>query len=252
MKTLASLVLHFPRGFSTIKSARMAVDITGMRKPYHDKSTIFDIPHLVSKEPFAQFKAWFDEATNHDDIYEANAMHLATATKDGIPSGRVLLLKKFGPEGFTFFTNYGGRKAKELDSNPVAALTFYWEPLKKQVRVEGTVKRISEKESDEYFHSRPLSSQIAACASNQSQVIASREVLVEKEAELEEKYGGGEVRVPRPDWGGYVVVPSSVEFWQGQSTRMHDRIRFCRRTGGEEEEGTMQGVDGWVIERLSP
>lgn len=233
----------------------MAVDISGMRKPYHDKSTVFDIPDLVSKEPFGQFKAWFEEATNHSDIYEANAMHLATATPDGIPSGRVLLLKKFGPEGFTFFTNYQGRKARELDANPRAALTFYWEPLKKQVRVEGCVKRVSSSESTAYFHSRPLESQISACASHQSEVIFSKEELVEREEELGRKYGSGEVEVPRPDWGGYVVEPSCVEFWQGQSNRMHDRIRFRRRKDVEmEEEGVKdnQRGDGWIIERLSP
>merc|ERR1711936_606896 len=138
----------------------MAVDIGGMRKPYNDKSDIFDMENLVSKEPFEQFKAWFETASNHEAIYEANAMCLSTATADGRPSARMVLLKKYGPEGFTFFTNYGSRKAGELDANPRAALVFYWEALNRSIRVEGKVGRVPEQESNDYFHSRPLSSQI--------------------------------------------------------------------------------------------
>merc|ERR550517_531240 len=234
----------------------MAVDITGMRKPYHDKSDFFDFKDLVAKEPFGQFKAWFEVASKHEGIYEANAMCLSTATTDGCPSARMVLLKKFGPEGFTFFTNYTSRKARELDSNPTAALVFYWEPLNRSVRVEGTVTRLSEAESLEYFRSRPISSQIGACVSNQSQVIPDRAVLTEKEKELEAVYGeGGEDRqeVPKPDWGGYRVVPSVVEFWQGQSTRIHDRIRFRTSREGEvlDPAVSRQGEDGWIIERLA-
>jgi len=232
----------------------MAIDIGGMRKPYHDKSDFFDFKDLAAREPFGQFKAWFEEASKHDRIYEANAMCLSTATKDGFPSSRMVLLKKFGPEGFTFYTNYTSRKARELDSNPRAALVFYWEPLQRSVRVEGKVMRVKEEESLEYFHSRPISSQIGACVSNQSQVISSRNILTDKETELLAKYGDGEEPVPKPDWGGYRVAASMVEFWQGQSTRIHDRIRF-RRMGEEErvdETMTTRGEDGWVIERLAP
>ena len=148
----------------------MAVDIGGMRKPYHEKSDFFDFKDLVAKEPFEQFKGWFEEASKHSGIYEANAMCLSTATPDGIPSSRMVLLKKYGPEGFTFFTNYTSRKAQELDSNPRAALMFYWEPLQRSVRVEGRVARIEEEDSLAYFRSRPISSQIGACVSNQSKV----------------------------------------------------------------------------------
>ena len=156
---------------SSIANRRsMAVDIGGMRKPYHDKSDFFDFKDLVAKEPFEQFKSWFEEASKHSGIYEANAMCLSTATKDGFPSSRMVLLKKYGPEGFTFFTNYTSRKAQELDSNPKAALVFYWEPLQKSVRVEGDVLKIGEEESLAYFRSRPISSQIGACVSNQSKV----------------------------------------------------------------------------------
>ena len=250
---------------------KMSVDIGGMRKPYHDKSDYFDFKDLVAREPFDQFKAWFEDASKHEKIYEANAMCLSTATSDGIPSSRMVLLKKYGPEGFTFYTNYTSRKAGELDSNPRAALTFYWEPLQRSIRVEGKVMRVGEEESLAYFHSRPISSQIGACVSNQSkvgntsrptfsslianlQVIGTRSVLTDKEEELLSKYGNGEEPVPKPDWGGYRVVPHMVEFWQGQSTRIHDRIRFRKLKEGEEmDEKMMQkGENGWVIERLAP
>ena len=235
----------------------MAVDIGGMRKPYHDKSDVFDFEDLVSKEPFQQFKSWFEAASSNEAIYEANAMCLSTATADGVPSARMVLLKKFGPEGFSFFTNYTSRKAQELDSNPRAALVFYWEPLKRSVRVEGTVARLSEAESLQYFKSRPISSQIGACVSNQSQVIPDRAVLTDKESELVAVYGEDkEARqeVPKPDWGGYRVVPSVVEFWQGQSTRIHDRIRFRTSRDGEilDPAVSREGDDGWIIERLAP
>lgn len=225
------------------QTRKMSINIGGMRKPYHNQENTFDKSDLVSKDPIEQFRAWFDEATKHDKIEEANAMHIATATPDGIPSGRFVLLKGYGAEGFTFFTNYQGRKARELEANPRAALTFYWEPMKRQVRVEGTVERIGEKESTEYFRSRPLASQIAAVASHQSQVVEDRAVLLDRVDELTRRYSGeGSVgEVPKPDWGGYLVVPHSVEFWQGQSSRMHDRMLFRK-----------EGDGSWVIERLEP
>jgi len=229
------------------------VDIGHMRKPYHDANQIFDFDDLSSWEPFGQFKNWFEEASGHPEIYEANAMCLATASSEGLPSARMVLLKKFGPEGFTFFTNYQSNKAKNLDSNPNAALVFYWEKLNKSVRVEGRVVRVSEQESEEYFRSRPISSQIGASISNQSTVIASRAVLDRKEDELRSLGESGE-QIPRPDWGGYRVEPAMVEFWKGQTTRIHDRIRFRRPKNGEQinEEMTKHGKDGWLVERLAP
>jgi len=232
----------------------MSIDIGGMRKPYHDKSDYFDFKDLVAREPFDQFKAWFEDASKHEKIYEANAMCLSTATKDGFPSSRMVLLKKYGPEGFTFYTNYTSRKAGELDSNPRAALVFYWEPLQRSIRVEGKVMRVEEEESLDYFHSRPISSQIGACVSNQSKVISTRSVLTDKEEELLAKYGDGKEPVPKPNWGGYRVVPHMVEFWQGQSTRIHDRIRFRKMAEDEDvdEKMTQKGENGWAIERLAP
>jgi len=228
---------------------KMSVDIGGMRKPYNDKKDFFDVPDLVAKEPFGQFKAWFDDASKHEKIEEANAMCLATSTKDGFPSARMVLLKKYGVEGFTFYTNYTSRKADELDSNPRAALMFYWEPLKRSIRVEGKVARVPEEESRAYFQSRPKSSQIGAWVSDQSKVIEDRSVLTNKERELSETYKDTDT-LPHPThWGGYRVVPQTVEFWQGQSDRIHDRIRFRRTDEGNESSDE---TSGWVIERLAP
>jgi len=228
-------------------SRNMSVDIGGMRKPYNDKANTFDVTDLVSKDPFDQFKCWFDEATACDKIEEANAMCLATATADGFPSARMVLLKKYGPEGFTFYTNYTSRKADELESNPRAALVFYWEPLKRSVRVEGQVERVPTEESKAYFHSRPVSSQIGAWVSDQSKVIKDRTVLTDKESELTKKHADGSEPLPFPThWGGYRVIPRSIEFWQGQSTRIHDRIRFKKC------EEISEDKQNWAIERLAP
>lgn len=231
----------------------MSIDIGGMRKPYHDRGDCFDVKDLTARDPIGQFKAWFDEATAHSEIDEANAMCLATATRDGAPSARMVLLKKYGSEGFTFYTNYTSRKASDLDSNPRAALVFYWEPLKRSVRIEGQVEKVPEEESEAYFKSRPVSSQIGAWVSDQSKVIKDRSVLTDKEAELQAQCGEKGLDRP-PHWGGYRVVPQSVEFWQGQSTRIHDRIRFRLAQAGEsvDESTTARGEDNWLIERLAP
>ena len=193
----------------------------------------------VDSDPFRQFRVWFDDAVNAG-LLEPNAMTLATASRDGRPSARMVLLKGFDERGFVFYTNYESRKGRELVETPYAALIFFWGDLERQVRIEGTVERVATEESDLYFHSRPEGSQIGAVASHQSQVIASREVIEERVAELSEEYAGREI--PRPAyWGGFRVVPESIEFWQGRPNRLHDRLRYRR-----EDDGV------WVIERLSP
>ncbi|XP_003703175.2 pyridoxine/pyridoxamine 5'-phosphate oxidase isoform X1 [Megachile rotundata] len=237
----------------TTQETNYNIDIGGMRLKYKDKSETFTEDHLVSKEPIGQFKAWFEEACKTPQIFEANAMFLATATKDGIPSVRAVLLKGYGTDGFKFYTNYESRKGRELAENPNAALTFYWEPLRRGVRVEGKVKKTSAEDSDQYFNSRPYPSQIGSMASKQSTVIASRQTLMVKERELTAQFPEGQVK--RPEWwGGYIVVPHSVEFWQGQSDRLHDRIRFRRPKPKEKIDNVLvhQGDNGWVYERLSP
>jgi len=193
----------------------------------------------VDADPIRQFRRWFDEALAAG-IPEANAMTLATATADGVPSARIVLLKDLNDAGFAFFTNYDGRKAGELAANPRAALVFFWGQLERQVRVEGTVERVSDAESDAYFRTRPLGSQLGARASPQSAVLPDRETLERRVAALEKEFAGREVPRP-PNWGGYRVRPEVVEFWQGRPSRLHDRLVYRRQSGG-----------GWKVVRLAP
>lgn len=193
----------------------------------------------VDENPFEQFAQWMEEAMEEGGV-EVNAMTLATATSDGIPSARTVLLKGFDERGFVFYSNYGSQKGHELAENPHASLLFHWSKLGRQIRINGDVKRTSAEESEAYFHSRPTGSQIGAAVSHQSEVIPSREWLEERLKELEEEYGDQEVPLP-PYWGGFRVTPRSMEFWQGRPSRLHDRLRY-----------TLQPDGSWVIERLSP
>ncbi|RUS72112.1 hypothetical protein EGW08_020125 [Elysia chlorotica] len=229
--------------------------ISEMRKAYKGTTEIFDVGDLVSKDPFKQFLAWFEEASQVDSIREANAMSLATSTKDGIPSVRMVLMKGIDETGIYFYTNFQSQKAKELEENPNCSIMFYWEALNRSVRVNGVAERISEEESTKYFHSRPKASQIGACVSLQSQVISSRKVLDDRNEELTKKYSSDDTPVPKPDyWGGFKVIPSRFEFWQGQTNRLHDRIVFRKLQPNEEinSETTAEGSNGWFYERLMP
>jgi len=192
----------------------------------------------VAPDPVEQFRRWFDEALEAD-LHEPNAFVLATATRDGLPSARVVLLKGLDERGFVFYTNYEGRKGRELEDNPRAALLFYWGELERQVRIEGTVSRVSEEESDAYYASRPRGSRLGAWASEQSRVVEGREVLESRIGDLEAEYEGREVPRP-PFWGGYRVEPEAIEFWQGRENRLHDRIVYRRESGS------------WKTERLQP
>ena len=194
---------------------------------------------MMAEEPFAQFAVWFAEAAE-TDLLEPNAMTLATADENGRPSARLVLLKDFDEQGFVFYTNYESRKGRELAVNPWAALTFWWGNLQRQVRIEGWVERVSAEESDVYYNSRPLGSQIGAWASQQSQVIEDRAELEDRLAALEARFAVEEIVRP-PFWGGYRVVPTAVEFWQGGVNRLHDRFLYSRQADGS-----------WLIERLSP
>jgi pyridoxamine 5'-phosphate oxidase len=192
----------------------------------------------VDLNPFVQFSRWYDEAVR-SQVPEANAMALATATSEGKPSARMVLLKGFDDRGFVFFTNYEGRKSSELLTNPHAALLFYWNELERQVRLEGTVEKTSRQESEDYFNTRPLESRLGAWASRQSEVIPGRSDLEQKVGDLKERYAGREVPAP-PFWGGFRLQPEVFEFWQGRENRLHDRIRYSLQGGV------------WVIDRLSP
>jgi pyridoxamine 5'-phosphate oxidase len=193
----------------------------------------------VDPDPIVQFGRWYREA-EEAGLFQPDAMTLATATADGVPSARMVLLKGFDERGFSFFTNFDSRKARELDENPRAALVVYWAELRHQVRVTGRVERLSRDESEAYFRTRPHGSRLAAWASRQSRVIPSREVLEDEYRRLEAEYAEGGVPLP-PFWGGFRVVPDSVELWMGRPNRLHDRLRYSRRPDGS-----------WAIERLAP
>lgn len=212
------------------------MSIADLRLEY--KRTSLDLPDL-DPNPIDQFAVWFAEA-QAAEVPEGNAMTLATATADGVPSARIVLLKAFDARGFVFYTNYESAKGRDLDENPRAALTFFWPALERQVRIAGTVSQVSREESQRYFDSRPLGSRIAASASKQSEVLADRAVLEAEFAALQNAFQNGNVPLPRA-WGGYRVSPFEIEFWQGRPSRLHDRLRYVRQTD-----------ERWRIERLSP
>lgn len=213
----------------------MSKSIADIRKDYMLAS--FDESD-TAQNPFDQFTHWWNDAVQ-SNIDEVNAMTLATVTPHGTPSARIVLLKGYDKTGFVFFTNYLSDKGKELANNPTAALVFFWKELERQVRIEGTVEKVSNQENDAYFNSRPAGSKIGAWASHQSAVIEYRQVIEQNVHKYTEIFGTEDI--PRPDhWGGYKVIPNLMEFWQGRSSRLHDRIQY-RKT-----------ENVWVRERLSP
>jgi len=193
----------------------------------------------LARDPFRQFEKWFQEA-GAAKIPEPNAMVLTTATREGRPSVRTVLLKGLDGRGFVFYSNYESRKGRELEGNPRASLLFPWIALERQVIVEGAVAKVAREEAEAYFHSRPRLSQLSAWVSQQSSIISGRSVLEESMKALEKKYAGQEVPLP-PHWGGWRLTPETVEFWQGRRSRLHDRLRFRREKDG-----------GWAVERLAP
>lgn len=193
----------------------------------------------LAPDPIRQFAAWFDAAAAAQ-IRDANAMALATATPDGAPSSRIVLLKGVSEHGFVFFTNYTSEKGRQIEANPQVALNFFWVQLERQIRINGRAGKISAEESDAYFRSRPLGSQLSAWASSQSEVIADRTLLEAELTRVTQRFPDGQVPRP-PHWGGYRVIPETVEFWQGRANRLHDRFRYTRQNDGT-----------WRIDRLAP
>jgi len=210
------------------------MDMADLRRDYARESLT---ERDVDPDPINQFEKWFEQAL-HAGMIEPNAMTLATSTRDGHPSARMVLLKGADASGFVFFTDYRSRKGAELDANPNVSLCFWWDALQRQVRIAGTVARVSQEETGAYFHTRPYGSRIGAWASRQSAPLASREAL-EREVQRLERLHPTDVPVP-PHWGGYRVTPGSIEFWQGRPSRLHDRIVYTR-------DGS-----AWRIGRLSP
>jgi pyridoxamine 5'-phosphate oxidase len=213
-----------------------AIDPAGLRREYETQGLRRAELH---SNPIEQFSTWFSTAVN-SGLADANAISLATATADGKPSARVVLLKGFDQRGFVFFTNYQSGKGRELEANPQAAFVIYWVPLERQIRVAGRVERTTREESVAYFQSRPRGSQLGAWVSHQSEVIDARRILEGRLAEMTERFAVGEIELP-PHWGGYRLVPSEVEFWQGRANRLHDRFRYSRQDDGS-----------WTIDRLAP
>jgi pyridoxamine 5'-phosphate oxidase len=210
--------------------------IAGMRKIYQLETLL---EKDMDKDPIKQFEAWWQYAIL-SKIDEPNGMSLATCSASGKPSVRTVLLKGLRENGFIFFTNYESRKGKEIEENPFVALLFFWKELERQVRIEGRIQKVSVEESDEYFSERPRESQVGAWSSPQSTVIDSREFLQEKIQKYQEQFGAGEI--PRPGyWGGYIVKPYSMEFWQGRPGRLHDRLQY-----------TLDENNSWIIKRLAP
>jgi len=215
----------------------MLIDLKHLREDY--SSTPLEIEEAPA-DPLQLFEQWMQEAL-HAKLAEPNALTLATATTEGKPSARVVLLKGVNPAGFIFYTNYDSQKGKELEANPQAAMTFLWLELQRQVRIEGKVEKISAADSAAYFQSRPKGSQIGALASPQSQVIPDRKVLEDKVQALETTYAGVE-KLPCPaHWGGFILQPEKIEFWKGRSSRLHDRLVYEK-----------QGDESWAIVRLAP
>jgi pyridoxamine 5'-phosphate oxidase len=189
--------------------------------------------------PMDQFEHWWEEAIQ-SNIDEVNAFTLSTIDLTGAPTSRIVLLKGFTPAGFVFFTNYNSNKGKEIEANPIVSMNFFWKELERQVRITGTIKKVSTEESEQYFHSRPLGSQVGAWTSPQSQVIPDRAYLENLMNENLEKYKEGNVPLP-PHWGGYIIHPTRMEFWQGRSSRLHDRLQY-----------TLNEDHGWTKVRLAP
>lgn len=215
----------------------MQKDLGDYRKSY-EKSALLE--ESISDNPMQLFQTWFYEVEKADGIDEPNAMTVSTIGLDGFPKSRVVLLKKYTHEGFIFYTNYNSEKGKAIAENPNLCISFFWPNLERQVIIKGTADKLAENLSDGYFESRPEGSKLGALVSNQSSVIPSREVLEEELKKLEEEYKDKEIE--RPDhWGGYIVKPISIEFWQGRPNRLHDRIRYRLDTNLD-----------WVRERLAP
>lgn len=215
----------------------MQKDLTNYRKSYEKAELLLE---NADKNPISQFHNWFQEAEQYGEIEEVNTLTVSSISPDGYPKSRIVLLKQYDAEGFVFYTNYNSEKGKAITANPKVCLSFFWATMERQVIIKGNAEKVAEKTADDYFSSRPRGSRLGALASNQSEVIPSRDYLDNKLKQLENEYEGKEI--PRPEhWGGFLVRPVSIEFWQGRKNRLHDRIRYTLISG-----------ENWKMERLAP
>jgi pyridoxamine 5'-phosphate oxidase len=232
-----NLILYSHQLSYSAQIMELTADVATLRKEY----TLRGLHRSeLDPDPFLQFKKWFDESVRTAGDREPNAMTLATASRQGVPSARVVLLKGFSERGLTFFTNYESRKARDLDENPRAALNFHWPWLERQIQVEGNVEKVTREESQIYFNMRPIASRLGAIISRQSSIIENREILERNLQTVAAQYRASAPPVPE-FWGGYLVKPERFEFWQGRENRLHDRFLYSKERSG-----------GWRIDRLSP
>lgn len=228
-------------------------DLSDMRKPYRDQDDGLEESQLPSRDPIKLFGAWFTMAKESGTVYEPNAFCICTASKDGQPSARMVLLKGYDDEGFRFFTHRTSQKGRNIAENPKVSMLFYWDSFNRQVRVEGLAKMLPDQIADEYYSRRPHTSQVGAAISDQTSLIESRDALMKKYNDSMNEFK--DAAPPRPKtWGGYIIVPNRFEFWQGNTNRVHDRIIFRRPVDGEQVDGklTKLAENGWVMERMLP
>lgn len=232
---------------------RAGNDLSDMRKPYRDQDDGIEESQLPSRDPIKLFGTWFTMAKDSGTVYEPNAFCICTASADGQPSARMVLLKGFDEEGFRFFTHHSSQKGRNIAENPKVSMLFYWDSFNRQVRVEGLAHKLPDNVADDYFKRRPQTSQIGAAISDQTSLIESRDALMKKYDNLKDELK--EASPPRPStWGGYLIVPNRFEFWQGNTNRVHDRIIFRLPSNGEKVDGKLSkpADNGWVMERMLP
>lgn len=234
-------------------STRAQNDLSDMRKPYRDQDDGIEESKLPSHDPIKLFDNWFQQAKESNTVYEPNAFSISTASRDGKPSSRMVLLKGFDDSGFRFFSHRSSQKGRNIAENPHVAMLFYWDSFNRQVRVEGVAKALDDEVAIDYFKRRPQSSQIGAAISDQCSLVESREALMKRYDNLKRELGDRPPAKPST-WGGYLIIPERLEFWQGNTNRVHDRIIFRKPRDGEEldEKITKKVENGWLMERMLP
>lgn len=248
-----SISINNMSGSTTKPPTQAKNDLSDMRKPYRDQDDGIEESQLPSRDPIKLFEAWFNMVKESNTVYEPNAFCICTASGDGQPSARMVLLKGYDDDGFRFFTHYSSQKGQNIAENPKVSMLFYWDSFNRQVRVEGKAEKLPEEAGETYFKRRPQSSQIGAAISDQSGLIESRDALMKRYDDLKAQLGEEPPAKPST-WGGYLIRPERFEFWQGNTNRVHDRIIFRRSKSNEQVDGkiTREADNGWLMERMLP